>query len=71
MAELAFKLVANTGDWGSPLSSLPAFDSLEEARAAAREYLAEQRQAGGPGSPLRITVEETRADGTVVEHPVG
>lgn len=70
MTQASFKLVTNSGDWGSPLSVQPAFATLEEARAAAREYLAEQKQAGGSPPPLRVCVEETREDGTVVEHPL-
>jgi hypothetical protein len=29
MAEPSFKLVANPGDWGSPLAAQPAFATLQ------------------------------------------
>jgi hypothetical protein len=68
MPESEFKIVTGGGDWGSPLASEASFDSLEEAQAAAREYLTSQRQAGGPGVPLRVSIEETRSDGSIVKH---
>jgi hypothetical protein len=70
MPDSEFKIVTGGGDWGSPLASEATFDSLEEAQAAAREYLMSQRQAGGPGVPLRVGIEETRPDGSVVKHSV-
>ncbi len=69
MSEPEFKVVAGAGDWGSPLASEPSFKTMEEARAAAREYITEQRKAGGTAPP-RVSIEETRRDGSVVEHPV-
>ena len=69
MHEPEFKVVAGAGDWGSPLASQPSFKTMEEAREAAREYITEQRKAGGP-SALRVSIEETRTDGSVIEHPV-
>jgi hypothetical protein len=51
-----FKIVIGGGDWGSPLASEASFDSLEEAQAAAREYLTSQRQAGGSGMLLRVHI---------------
>ena len=71
MAESQFKVVVGPGDWGSPLTYEPTFETLEEAKEGAREYLAEQRRTGGTGLPLNARIEETRADGTVVTHPVG
>jgi hypothetical protein len=71
MPDSEFKIVTGGGDWGSPLASEATFDSLEEAQAAAREYLTIQRQAGGPGVPLRVSIEETRLDGSVVTHCMG
>ena len=71
MAKSAFKVVAGASDWGSPLSEQPAFDTLEEARAAAREFVAESKRSGGPAALGKVVVEETRADGTVVTHPIG
>ena len=70
MAKASFKVVAGAGDWGSPMAAQPSFDSLEEAQEAAREYLNEQK-SGGAAMPERITVEETRPDGSVVTHRVG
>jgi hypothetical protein len=70
MPDSGFKIVTGGGDWGSPLASESTFDSLEEAQAAAQEYLTRQRQAGGPGVPLRVSIEETQADGSVVKHSV-
>ena len=70
MPDSEFKIVTGGGDWGSPLAGETTFDSLEEAQAAAREYLTSQRQAGGPGVPLRVSIEETRPDGSVVKHSV-
>jgi hypothetical protein len=67
MPNSTFKIITGAGDWGSPLSDEPTFETLEEAQAAAREYLAGQRQRGG-GVPLRVLVEETRPDGTVAQH---
>jgi hypothetical protein len=52
MPDSEFKIVTGGGDWGSPLGSEATFDSLEEAQAAAREYLTSQRQSGGPGVSL-------------------
>lgn len=69
MSEPEFKVIAGAGDWGSPLSFQPAFKTMEEARAAAREYIAEQRKTGGPAQPS-VSIEETRVDGSVVSHPV-
>ena len=71
MVELNFKIVVGPGDWGSPLNDEPTFDTLEEAQEGAREYLAEQRKMGETALPFRARIEETRADGTVVTHPVG
>ena len=71
MPDSKFKIVTGGGDWGSPLAGEATFESLEEAQAAAREYLTSQRQAGGPGVPLRVSIEETRSDGSVVKHSVG
>ena len=65
-----FKIVVDEGDWGSPMANEATFDSLEEAQAAAREYLTSQRQPGGPGVPLRVSIEETRPDGSIVKHNV-
>jgi hypothetical protein len=70
MPDSEFKIVTGSGDWGSPLANEGTFDSLEEAQAAAREYLTSQRQLGGPGVPLRVSVEETRPDGSTVKHNV-
>jgi hypothetical protein len=70
MPESEFKIVTGSGDWGSPLTNDATFDNLEEAQAAAREYLTSQRQLGGPGVPLRVSIEETRPDGSVVRHSV-
>ena len=63
-------IITGARDWGSPLASEATFDSLEEAQAAAREYLTSQRQAGGSGVPLRVSIEETRPDGSIVKHNV-
>jgi hypothetical protein len=70
MAELRFRLIANAGDWGSPLSAESAFETLEEAQAAGREYRAEQKRMGGPDVTGSLKIEETRPDGVVVTHPV-
>ncbi len=70
MAEPSFKLVANPGDWGSPLSELPSFATLEEAQAAAREFRAEQKFSRGPHPTGTLIIEETTPDGAVVRHPV-
>lgn len=70
MPNSKFKIVVGAGDWGSPLSEEATFDTLEEAQAAAREYLERQRQEGGSGVPLRVAVEETRPDGSVAKHSV-
>jgi hypothetical protein len=64
------KIVAGADDWGSPLSEEATFDTLDEAQAAAREYLERQRREGGSGVPLRVVVEETRPDGSVAKHSV-
>ncbi len=69
MTNTPFKLIANPGDWGSPLSEMPSFATLEEAQAAAREYRAEQRREGGPDGTGSLIIEETRPDGSVVNHP--
>ena len=69
MAEPSFKVVPTTRDWGSPLTFEGAFDTLEEAHAAAREFLSEQRRSGGP-SGFSLLIEETQSDGSVVTHPV-
>jgi hypothetical protein len=71
MPDSEFKIVTGGGDWGSPLASEGTFDSLEEVQAAAREYLTSQRQPGGQGVPLRVSIEETRPDGSAVKHSVG
>jgi hypothetical protein len=68
MPDSEFKIVTGGGDWGSPMANEATFPSLEEAQAAAREYLTSQRQSGGPGVPLRVSIEETRPDGSVVKH---
>jgi len=65
-----FKIVTGSGDWGSPLSEEAAFETLEEAQAAARGYIERQRKAGGSGVPLRVVVEETQTDGLVAKHNV-
>ena len=70
MPEPEFKVVAGASDWGSPLSSQPTFSTLEEAQAAAREYIAEQRRTGGPTALGRVVIEETTPDGAMVSHPV-
>jgi hypothetical protein len=70
MPDLRFKIVTGSGDWGSPLTNDAAFETLEEAQAAASEYLVSQRQPGGAGVPLRVSVEETRPDGSLVKHSV-
>jgi hypothetical protein len=70
MSEPEFKVVAGASDWGSPLSSQPTFKTLEEAEAAAREYIAEQRRGGGPTALGRVVIEETTPDGDVVSHAV-
>lgn len=70
MAEPSFKLIVNPGDWGSPLSEMPSFATLEEAQAAAREFRAEQRREGGPKATGSLIIEETKPDGSVVNHPV-
>jgi hypothetical protein len=62
-----FKIIVDSGDWGSPMANEATFDSLEEAQAEARTYLERQRQAG---APLRVTIEERAPDGTVVKHVV-
>ena len=69
MTEPEFRVVAGAGDWGSPLSMQPSFKTLEEAQAAAHEYLAEQKNAGGP-TPSKVVIEETRRDGAVVAHSI-
>lgn len=66
-----FKLIVTPGDWGSPLSSQPSFETLEEAQEAAREYRAQQRKTGGPDATGSLMIEETRPDGSVANHPVG
>jgi hypothetical protein len=66
----AFRLMVNPGDWGSPLQEQPSFATLEEAQAAAREYRAEQRREGGPNVTGALLIEETRPDGSMVNHPV-
>jgi hypothetical protein len=71
MPDSEFKIITGGGDWGSPLASEGTFDSLEEAQAAAHEYLTSHRQAGGPGVPLRVSIEETRPDGSIVRHSLG
>ena len=65
-----FKIITGSGDWGSPLTNDAAFETLEEAQTAAHEYLTSQRQPGGSGSPLRVSIEEIRPDGSVVKHSV-
>ena len=70
MAEPSFKVLAGPGDWGSPLSEQPSFKTMEEAQAAAREYLRAQRAGGSLGVPERVFVEETRRDGSVANHRV-
>ncbi len=70
MADVGFKVITGSGDWGSPLASEASFDSLEEAQSAAREYLISQRQTGGPGGLLQVVIEETRADGSTLKHSV-
>jgi hypothetical protein len=62
-----FKIVVDGGDWGSPMANEATFDNLEEAQAEARSYLERQRQAG---ASLRVTVEESTPDGSVVRHAV-
>ncbi len=71
MAQAQFKVVAGASDWGSPLSEQPVFDNLEEARAAAREYISEQRRSGGPTALGKVVIEETTASGDVISHAVG
>jgi hypothetical protein len=66
-----FKITIGGGDWGSPLSDEATFETLDEAQAAAREYVDRQRRDGGGGVLLRVMIEETQADGSVVEHRVG
>jgi hypothetical protein len=68
MQETEYRVVVGAGDWGSPVSEQPVFKSWEEAQAAAREYIAQQRNTAG-GVP-RAQIEETRSDGTVVRHDV-
>jgi hypothetical protein len=70
MPESSFKVVAGAADWGSPLAAQPSFPTLEEAQQVAREYLNEQRKSGGPALPERISVEETKPDGTIVTHRI-
>ena len=70
MARREFKVVAGARDWGSPLAEQPTFATLEEAQAAAREYIAEQRRAGGPTALGPVVIEETTEDGDVVSHAV-
>jgi hypothetical protein len=70
MREPEFKVVAGASDWGSPLSAQPTFNTLEEAQAAAREYLTEQKKTGGPTALGRVVIEETQPDGAVISHPV-
>ncbi len=70
MPNSKFKIVTGAGDWGSPLAEEGSFETLEEAQAAAREYLARQRQDSRSGVPLRVVVEETRQDGSVAKHSV-
>lgn len=70
MAEARFKVVAGAADWGSPLAEQPSFETLEEAQEAAREYLREQKKAGGPAMTERVLIEETGPDGSVVTHRV-
>jgi hypothetical protein len=70
MTEAAFKVVAGASDWGSPLGEQPTFSTLDEAHAAAREFIAEQKRSGGPAALGKIMIEETRVDGSVVSHPV-
>ena len=71
MDESNFKVVAGASDWGSPLSEQPTFNSLEEAQAAAREFIAEQKRMGGATALGKIVIEEKRPDGSVVAHAVG
>ena len=71
MPESEFKVVAGASDWGSPLSEQPSFNTLEEAQAAAREYVAEQKRSGGATALGPIRIEETTPDGSVVSHAVG
>jgi hypothetical protein len=70
MADSEFKIVAGSTDWGSPMSEMPIFGSLEEAAAAARQFIAAQKREGGPSALGAVVIEETRADGTVVAHAV-
>jgi hypothetical protein len=62
-----FKIVIDGGDWGSPIANEATFDNLEEAQAEALTYLERQRL---DGASLRVTIEETAPDGTVVKHVV-
>jgi hypothetical protein len=70
MATREFKVVAGAKDWGSPLSEQPSFPTLEEAQAAAREYIAEQKRASGPSALGPVVVEETTEDGAVISHAI-
>jgi hypothetical protein len=70
MPNSSFKVITGAGDWGSPLSDEPAFETLDEAVAAAREYLTRQRKVGDSGVPLRVVVEETKPDGSVAQHRI-
>ena len=71
MPKSEFKVVAGASDWGSPLSEQPSFKTLEDAQAAAREYVAEQKRAGGPTALGPVRIEETTPEGKVVTHAVG
>ena len=62
-----FKIVVDSGDWGSPMTNEATFDNLEEAQAEALTYLERQRL---DGASLHVTIEELRTDGSVVKHVV-
>jgi len=66
MATPKFKIVIGGGDWGGPMADQATFETLEEAQAAAREYLARQRDVGGTAP--RTIIEETTADGSILKH---
>jgi len=66
MPSRRFRIVIGSGDWGSPMADQATFKTLEEAQAAANEYLT--REVGGPA--LRAIIEETTADGATLKHSV-
>jgi hypothetical protein len=71
MPDSGFKIVTDGDDWGSPLASEAALDSLAEAQAAAREYLTSQRQAVRFGNAASGRHRGNPGGRAVVKHSVG